>query len=315
MAPVPSFWIFACALIGTLWLLAPRGMPLRWLGLAGWLPLLLNSASHPRDGEIWVTAFDVGQGMAVLIETPHRRLLYDTGPAYSPETDGGNRVILPYLHARGIDKLDGVVVSHNDNDHSGGALSIFEEMPVDWVASSLDFDSRIVRAAPAHRRCVAGQNWEWDGVRFEMLQPEASSYASTKYKPNAHSCTVKVSVGKGGGNASILLAGDIEAVQEAELVNAIPEKLPATVLLAPHHGSGTSSTLPFLQAVKPQIAIFQVGYRNRFGHPKPEVYARYGDLGITRLRNDEAGAIKLQMGDVLSFSEYRLAQPRYWYGK
>ena len=176
----------------------------------------LNSASHPRDGEIWVTAFDVGQGMAVLIETPHRRLLYDTGPAYSPETDGGNRVILPYLHARGIDKLDGVIVSHNDNDHSGGALSIFEEMPIDWVASSLDFDSRIVRAAPAHRRCVAGQNWEWDGVRFEMLQPEASSYASTKYKPNAHSCTVKVSVGKGGGNASILLAGDIEAVQEAE---------------------------------------------------------------------------------------------------
>ena len=315
MAPVPSFWIFACALIGTLWLLAPRGMPLRWLGLAGWLPLLLNSASHPRDGEIWVTAFDVGQGMAVLIETPHRRLLYDTGPAYSPETDGGNRVILPYLHARGIDKLDGVVVSHNDNDHSGGALSIFEEMPVDWVASSLDFDSRIVRAAPAHRRCVAGQNWEWDGVRFEMLQPEASSYASTKYKPNAHSCTVKVSVGKGDGNASILLAGDIEAVQEAELVNAIPEKLPATVLLAPHHGSGTSSTLPFLQAVKPQIAIFQVGYRNRFGHPKPEVYARYGALGITRLRSDEAGAITLQMGDVLSFSAYRLAQPRYWYGR
>lgn len=311
MAPVPSFWIFACALIGALWLLAPRGMPLRWLGLAGWLPLLLNSASHPRDGEIWVTAFDVGQGMAVLVETPHRRLLYDTGPAYSPETDGGNRVILPYLHARGIDKLDGVIVSHNDNDHSGGALSIFEEMPVDWVASSLDFDSRIVRAAPAHRRCVAGQNWKWDGVHFEMLQPEASSYASTKYKPNAHSCTLKVGV----GNASILLAGDIEAVQEAELVNAIPEKLPATVLLAPHHGSGTSSTLPFLQAVKPQIAIFQVGYRNRFGHPKPEVYARYGALGITRLRSDEAGAIKLQMGGVFSFSEYRLAQPRYWYGK
>lgn len=311
MAPVPSFWIFACALIGTLWLLAPRGMPLRLLGLVGWLPLLLNGASHPRDGEIWVTAFDVGQGMAVLIETPHRRLLYDTGPAYSPETNGGNRVILPYLHARGITKLDGVIVSHNDNDHSGGALSLFEEMPVDWVASSLAFDSAIVRAAPAHRRCVAGQNWVWDDVRFEMLQPAASSYESTKYKPNAHSCTVKVSV----GTQSILLAGDIEAVQETELVNGIPEKLPSTVLLAPHHGSGTSSTLPFLQAVNPQIAIFQVGYRNRFRHPKPEVYQRYGDLGIMRLRSDDAGAIAMRMGDLLSFSEYRLARPHYWYGR
>ncbi len=293
MAPIPSFWIFLCALLGTAWLLAPRGAPLRWLGLAGWLPLLVNGTSHPHDGEMWVTAFDVGQGMAVLIETPHRRLLYDTGPAYSPESDGGNRVILPYLHARGIDRLDGVVVSHNDNDHSGGALSIFEEIPVDWVASSLAFDSAIVRAAPAHRRCVAGQSWNWDGVHFEMLQPAASSYQSAKYKPNAHSCTVKISV----GGQSILLAGDIEAVQEAELVGGIPEKLQSTVLLAPHHGSGTSSTLPFLQAVRPQIAIFQVGYRNRFHHPKPEVYERYGELGIARLRSDEGGAIDLHFGE------------------
>ena len=248
--------------------------------------------------------------MAVLVETPHRRLLYDTGPAYSPETDGGNRVILPYLHARGIDKLDGVIVSHNDNDHSGGALSIFEEMPVEWVASSLDFDSRIVRVAPAHRRCVAGQYWEWDGVRFEMLQPEASSYASTKYKPNAHSCTLKVGV----GNASILLAGDMKPCRKPNWSTPYRKNCrPPYCGAAPRQRH--LSTLPFLQAVKPQIAIFQVGYRNRFGHPKPEVYARYGALGITRLRSDEAGAIKLQMGGVFSFSEYRLAQPRYWYGK
>jgi competence protein ComEC len=310
MAPIPPFWIFLCALLGTAWLLAPRGMPLRWLGLAGWLPLLVNGPAHPREGEMWVTAFDVGQGMALLIETPQRRLLYDTGPAYSPESDGGNRVILPYLRARGIDRLDGVIISHNDNDHSGGALSIFEEIPVDWVASSLAFDSAIVRAAPHHRRCVAGQQWLWDDVKFEMLQPAESSYQSTKYKPNAHSCTVKVTL----GTQSILLPGDIEAVQETEMVEGIPEKLPSTVLLAPHHGSGTSSTLPFLRAVQPKLAIFQVGYRNRFHHPKPEVFDRYGDLGIARLRSDEAGAIKLQFDEGVSFSEYRLTQPRYWYG-
>jgi len=313
-APVPSFWIFLCAVIGTGWLLAPRGMPLRYLGFVGWLPLLVNSPTHPRDGEVWMTAFDVGQGMAVLIETPHRRLLYDTGPVYSLESDGGNRVVLPYLHARGIDKLDAVIVSHNDSDHSGGALSVFETLPVDWVASSLAYDSPIVQAAPNHRRCVAGQHWEWDGVHFEMLQPMPSSYESTKYKPNAHSCTVKISVGEGEHGQSIILAGDIEAVQEAEMVNAIPEKLHADVLLAPHHGSSTSSTLPFLQAVQPKIAIFQVGYRNRFHHPKPEVYQRYGDLGVTRLRTDEGGAVTLHLGESISHSEYRLTAHHYWNG-
>lgn len=311
-APIPPFWIFLCALVGTLWLLTPRGMPLRYLGLVGWLPLLLNAPTHPGGGQIWMTAFDVGQGMAVLIETPHRRLLYDTGPVYSLESDGGNRVILPYLHARGIDKLDAVMISHNDNDHSGGALSVFETLPVDWVASSLAYDSPIVHAAPNHRRCVAGQSWDWDGVHFEMLQPMPSSYESTKYKPNAHSCTVKISIGAGEHTQSILLAGDIEAVQEAEMVNAIPEKLRADVLLVPHHGSGTSSTLPFLQAVQPKIAVFQVGYRNRFHHPKPEVYQRYGDLGVMRLRTDEDGAITLHLGEAIDHSAYRMTDRHYW---
>ena len=310
-APVPPPWIFACAMLGTLWLLAPRGLPLRILGMLGWLPLLLNGASQPPDGKVWVTAFDVGQGMGVLIETPHHRLLYDTGPAYSPESDGGNRVILPYLHARGIYRLDGLVISHNDNDHSGGALSIIHELPISWTLSSLAFDSPIVQAAPQHKRCVAGQHWEWDGVSFDILQPSASSYESTKYKPNARSCTLKVTAGE----QSMLLAGDIEAMQEAELVNVIPDKLKATVLLAPHHGSGTSSTLPFLQAVQPQVAIFQVGYRNRFHHPKAEVYERYGALGITRLRSDESGAVKLQLGGGVAVEEFRRAVPRYWFGR
>ena len=136
-APIPPWWAFVAALVGMLWLLAPAGWPVRWLGLGGLLPLALNIATHPRDGEMWVTAFDVGQGMALLIETPHRRLLYDTGPAYSPESDGGNRVILPYLKARGIGKLDAMIVSHSDNDHSGGALSILDEIDVASVSSSL----------------------------------------------------------------------------------------------------------------------------------------------------------------------------------
>ncbi len=256
-----------------------------------------------------VTAFDIGQGMALLVETSQHRLLYDTGPFYSPESDGGSRVILPYLDARGIARLDAVVISHNDNDHSGGALSVFLHMPVGWVKSSLAADSAIVAAAPNHSRCEAGQAWDWDGIHFEILQPAPASYDSDKWKPNARSCMLKVTQGR----HSILLPGDIEAVQEQELLNSAADKLPATVLLAPHHGSGTSSTAPFLQAVHPELALFQVGYRNRFHHPKQEIFARYADFGIKRLRTDESGAITLQFGVGLEFSEYRSEHARYWY--
>lgn len=308
-APIPATWMFAVAMLGTLWLLAPRGWPARWLGLICWLPLLCNQPVHPREGEMTVTAFDVGQGMAILVETAQHRLLYDTGPFYSPESDGGNRVILPYLDARGISRLDAVVISHNDNDHSGGALSIFQHLKVAWVSSSLAADSPIVAAAPNHRRCQAGQAWDWDGIRFEILQPTETSYDSTKWKPNARSCLLKITQGR----HSILLPGDIEAPQEQALLLSAPDKLQATVLLAPHHGSGTSSTAAFLQAVQPELALFQVGYRNRFHHPKPQIFARYADFGIKRLRTDESGAITLQFGAGLEVSEYRSEHARYWY--
>ncbi|HEY0846305.1 MAG TPA: DNA internalization-related competence protein ComEC/Rec2 [Noviherbaspirillum sp.] len=310
-APLPTWWMFAAAMVGTLWLLAPQGWPARWMGAACLMPLFLNVATHPDHGEMWVTVFDVGQGTAVLVETPHRRLLYDTGPAYSTESDGGSRVILPYLKARGIAKLDAVIVSHSDVDHSGGALSILEEIAVDRVSSSLPEAHPIVARSARHQRCEAGQEWAWDDIRFEMLHPAPASYESTKWKPNARSCTLKITI----GTQSILLPGDIEAVQEAELVEIAPDQLRSTVLLAPHHGSGTSSTAPFLDAVQPELAIFQVGYRNRYRHPKAEVFERYGRKGIQRVRTDESGAVEMRFGKRLDISEYRVKHARYWYGR
>ncbi len=310
-APVPSWWMFVLALIGTLWMLAPRGWPARYLGLLTWLPLVLNVPTHPRAGEMWVTAFDVGQGMALLIETEQHRFLYDTGPFYSPESDGGNRVILPYLRARGINQLDGMMISHSDMDHAGGALSIMKEIRIARVSSSLPRNHPIVSAAFHHEPCIAGQSWHWDGADFEILHPTATSYASAKSKPNARSCTLKITL----NGLSILLPGDIEAVQEAELVEGVKDKLAANVLLAPHHGSGTSSTLPFLQAVQPQIVLFQVGYRNRYRHPKAEIFERYGELGIARYRSDDAGAISLRFGSGIEVTEYRSEHARYWYGR
>jgi competence protein ComEC len=310
-APAPPWWLFVLALVGTLWMLAPRGWPHRWAGAAAWLPLFTQLPAHPPAGQFSVTAFDVGQGMALLLETSGHRLLYDTGPLYSADSNGGNRVIAPYLKARGIAALDGMIVTHSDSDHAGGALALLEAVRVGWVSSSLWLNHPIVRAAGVHSRCVAGQRWRWDGVDFEMLQPSAASYGDPALKANARGCTLHVSA----GGRSMLLAADIEAAQEAQLVLGARDKLRADVLLAPHHGSGTSSTPAFLLAVRPSVGIFQVGYRNRYHHPKKEVYERYGELGIERFRTDESGAVTLEFGDAVHVAEYRREHARYWYGR
>ncbi len=310
-APAPVPWVFCFALAGTVWMLAPRGWPRRWAGLAAWLPLLAGLPSRPEHGEIAVTAFDVGQGMALLIETAGHRLLYDAGPQYSPESNGGNRVIGPYLKARGIDRLDGMVITHSDTDHAGGALAVMQAVKVGWVASSLWDTHPIVDAAAVHSRCVAGQRWNWDGVQFEMLQPTPASYDNPALKPNARGCTLHISA----GGHSMLLAADIEAAQEAQLVQGSADKLRADVLLAPHHGSGTSSTPAFLRAVRPALGVFQVGYRNRYRHPKAEVFERYREMGIGRMRTDESGAIIMRFGVRIEASAYRSEHARYWYGQ
>ncbi|RSZ55935.1 DNA internalization-related competence protein ComEC/Rec2 [Massilia atriviolacea] len=310
-APTPEPWLFVFAAIGTVWMLAPRGWPHRWTGLAAWLPLLTAQPTHPPPGEVAVTAFDVGQGMALLIETSGHRLLYDTGPAYTPESNGANRVVLPYLKGRGIGYLDGVIVSHSDIDHAGGGRTLLDAIGVGWVASSLWYDHPIVKAAPRHVRCSGGQRWTWDGVRFEMLHPSAASYDDPGLKPNARGCVLRITA----GDHAILLAGDIEAAQEAQLVAGSAPLLRAHVLLAPHHGSGTSSTPGFLAAVQPTLVLFQVGYRNRYRHPKSEVVERYERMGIERLRTDESGAVMLDSGTGFRPVEYRRVHARYWHGK
>ena len=205
-----------------------------------------------------------------------------------------------------------MIVTHSDADHSGGALAILESVRTDWVLSSLGEGHPIAKAAPLHRHCEAGQKWQWDGVRFEMLHPTAESYANHALKPNARGCTLMIRAGA----YAILLPADIEAAQEAELVARDGDALRANVLLVPHHGSGTSSTPPFLQAVQPQTAIFQLGYRNRYHHPRADVVERYRQLGASLDRTDESGAILLQLGqNDITVTKYREEHARYWYGR
>ena len=304
-APRPQGLSFAMAVAGTLWLLAPRGWPLRWVGMFAWLPMLMARPTAPAEG-FWLTAFDIGQGNALLIETANHRLLYDTGPAYSGESDGASRVLLPYLRARGISQLDGLIISHSDIDHAGGAASVLEGVRVGWSRSSLATDHPLLGQMPSHTPCRAGQSWQWDGVQFEMLHPD-DGYAEAA-RPNARSCTLRIRYRE----HAVLLTGDIEAPQERALLERNVRDLQASVLLAPHHGSGTSSTPEFLAAVSPQLALFQVGYRNRYRHPKAEVLERYLQRGIQTLRTDRDGAVSVRIGDQITFSSHRCEYRRYW---
>ncbi|HEY7986702.1 MAG TPA: DNA internalization-related competence protein ComEC/Rec2 [Methylophilaceae bacterium] len=306
---IPPWWALIFAMLGTLWILLPRGFSARWLGLIYCAPLFLVVPETPAIGSMKIAVLDVGQGLSVVVQTAHHALLYDTGPSYSADADSGNRIIVPYLRAAGISHLDGMMVTHNDNDHSGGAISVLQEVPVGWFASSLPADHAIVAVAPQPRRCYAGQQWQWDGVSFEMLHPTWQSYDIEKLKDNDRGCVLKVTSRFG----TLLLPADIESPSEQMLVETQPDALIADVLVVPHHGSKTSSTPDFIAHVHPLIAIFTTGYRNRFGHPKPEIVERYKDSGSRMYRSDQDGAILLDFGvKGISANAWRKTAHRYW---
>ncbi|MGH8751834.1 MAG: DNA internalization-related competence protein ComEC/Rec2 [Burkholderiales bacterium] len=305
----PPLWAAVAGVAGIIWMLLPRGFPARWLGAAGLLPLFLFAPATPEPGAMQITVLDVGQGLAVVARTQNHALLYDTGPAFSSETDSGNRIIVPYLRAAGIRQLDGVIVTHADADHSGGAISVLDSLPVDWLASSLPAEHPIQIHARRSLSCYAGQSWEWDGVRFEILHPDLASYQNDKIKTNARGCVLKITSRHG----SVLLPADIEKKSEDELLQRASEKLQADVLIAPHHGSKTSSTGIFLEQVKPKTVIFTVGYRNPFGHPKAEVVERYKSLGSKIYRSDLDGALTLDFdARGITTRAYRAERRRYW---
>lgn len=305
----PPWWAVPLSLLGMAWVLAPRGVPARWLGLLAFLPLMWVKAPGPTPGEIWVDVLDVGQGLSVLVRTHRHALLYDAGPAFSSETDAGSRVVVPFLRAEGVERLDGFIVTHDDNDHSGGAASVLQAVPVDWVASSLPPDAPPIALASRRMRCYAGQTWEWDAVRFVVLHPDWQSYNLTELRDNARGCVVKLESPFG----SVLLPADIELASETTLVGAQPQALRADVLVAPHHGSGTSSSAAFLAQVRPKLVVIPVGYRNRFGHPKPEVVARYEAIRSRILRSDRDGAVAVRLTEAGLMAEgYRDRYRRYW---
>ncbi len=300
---VPPAWTVALALAGAAWMLAPRGVPWRCCGLALAAPAFFLPPPAPAAGEAWISTLDVGQGLAVLVRTAGRSLLYDAGPSYGPEADSGGRVVVPLLRAAGIAQLDAMVLSHEDGDHLGGALTVLETLEVGSLASSLPRNHALNALVPVPTRCTAGTRWEWDGVRFEFLHPGAGWESARR---NNQSCVLRVAT-EGG---SMLLTGDIERVVELHLLR---EDIKAEVLLVPHHGSRTSSSEEFIRAVAPRFAVVPAGYRNRFGHPVREVLERYRGAGIEVLRTDLDGAVEVLLrNDSVQVRAERARRPRYW---
>jgi competence protein ComEC len=295
---------------GVLWLLAPRGIPSRWLGLVLFVPALMAAPPRPAPGEAWLTTLDVGQGLAVLVRTAGHTLLYDAGPTYGTESDSGERIIVPTLRAVGALRLDAMVVTHNDSDHSGGALSVLQGAEVLDFISSLAPGNPIVSAARNPRPCIRGDRWTWDGVAFEVLHPARADYADASLRTNNLSCVLRVTTSRG----AMLLTGDIEKAAEALLVQREGAALRSEVLLAPHHGSRTSSTAEFIAAVRPGLLVVPAGYRNRFGHPRADVLARYDAAGTRVLRTDLDGAVTVSFAaDGLRAFGERSVRPRYWH--
>jgi competence protein ComEC len=303
-------WAALLAIAGVLWLLLPRGLPQRWLGFLLLLPMLLTKPEALREGELAVSVLDVGQGLAVVLKTAGHAMLYDAGPRFNAQSDAGARIVVPHLRGQGIQHLDGLVLSHDDVDHTGGADAVLAQVPTQWLLDSFAYEAN---DGPRQMRCHAGQRWQWDGVRFEVLSPTLQSYQDAELSDNNRSCVIKVSSAHG----SVLLTGDIEKEVEMALLEANQDALGSDVLVVPHHGSKTSSTPQFLEAVAARRAVMTVGYLNRFKHPKPSILQRYQDGGTQVYRSDYHGALEFCFcgESALQALAWRQTRPRYWQDK
>lgn len=302
--PSPPVWALLPAIVGAAWLLTPRGWPSRAVGMLWLLPLAALPVSRPVAGDAWFSLLDVGQGLAAVVQTRGHVLVYDTGAGFTDDFDAGAAVVVPFLRSRGVTHIDMLVISHGDNDHIGGSRALRDTFAVAGVITSVP--EKLMDAQP--RRCNEDLTWTWDDVQFRIVSVTGSRFVTG----NNASCVLQVSTASG----SVLLPGDIEKGAEAWLVKHRKPALVSDILVAPHHGSNTSSTAEFIAAVDPRHVLFPIGYRNRYGFPRPQVTSRYRDAGVTMLDSSRHGAITFHLDatqEPLLLDTYRQSARRYWH--
>ena len=282
--------------IGSVWLLAPAGMPGRWLGASLLVPALCYRPAPPEVGTFRAVVLDVGQGLSLLIQTRQHALLFDTGAAE------GGRWVLPQLQGLGIRQLDILLLSHNDKDHDGAAADIVAAMPVRQLL--VGQQATLQQQGLLGRLCQRGQSWVWDGIRFDVLWPPAGASLPDD---NSHSCVLRVA----SWRHALLVTGDAPMAVEERLVEDYGRQLHSSVLLPGHHGSRTSTSVRWLQTVAPQLSVLSLGFLNRYRHPHPRVLQALQQQGLV-LRTDADGLLTLTLGDALQFDCYRRQAARYW---
>lgn len=298
---IPNPGIFILTLCGCLLLLLPAGVAGRYLGLIWMLPLLLYQPTTPALGEYWLSLLDVGQGLAVVVQTHAHVLVFDAGPKFNPESDMGENVVAPYLNTRYVKKVDMLVISHGDNDHIGGAQSLSKHFPI--VAIRTSVPDKLPSAVT--QLCLRGEHWQWDKVSFGFIYPTKDNLNLN----NDSSCVLRVD----NGAHAVLLPGDIEKYAEKQILSQDQALLAATILIAPHHGSKSSGIAKFIAATHPQYVLYGVGYRNRYHFPNRSVVASYEALQA--LQNDTAkgGEIEMKIGHGIQGPRlYRVIHRHYW---
>jgi len=284
--PEHSVAALAGLLFSVLVILLPAGLQVRKLALIGLLVFFFPQHAELHQGEFRVILLDVGQGLSAIIKTGQHTLLFDTGARYSNKFNAGDAVILPVLKSLSINTLDKLLISHGDNDHSGGIDAVLAGINVQQLMTNEDISNNKI-TGNALIACAAGQQWDWEGVTFRILHPENSGERSG----NNASCVLQVKSAYG----SILLPADIEKESEHEIISRYPGDLTSSLLVAPHHGSKTSSSEAFLQAVSPQLVLIPAGWMNRYKHPSEVVVDRLSDRGIRLLSTGECGSIDIRV--------------------
>ena len=307
----------AIGLVGVGLLLLPRGVPGRWLGGLALVAVLFPARGTPPP--LRLTLLDVGQGLAVVVETANHTLVYDTGPRFGERFNAGAGIVAPYLKMRGLRRIDALVVSHGDGDHAGGLEGLLASLPADRVYYGelrSGLESNIAGAMPSHDwlRCERGHQWQWDGLSFELWaysEPAEPAGTATKRAANNQSCILTIAL----HDQQILLPGDIEQAVEHKMLadNRLPAEV--SVVVAPHHGSGTSSSEAWVARLRPEYVLYSAGFNNRYGHPHSAVQARYRHYGSQPLSTADSGAIQLtwRQGEALDIVTWRERQKRYWF--
>ncbi len=301
---IPENGYFIIVLAGILLMLSPKGLPGRWLGLFTFLPLFFYNQPRLPEKTIGLTLLDVGQGLSAIVQTRHHTLVFDTGAKFSNRLDMGKAAVIPYLQTQNIRNIDTLIVSHQDNDHMGGAHSILNTLRVQKILTSVPqhFPQSLTEA------CHRGQNWVWDGVIFQILYP----IKGAPYVGNNSSCTLQIKLGK----HAVLLTGDLEKKGESQLLKLDGNRLSSTLLIAGHHGSLTSSTWPFVQQVNPSYVLFSSGYLNPYRFPHPTVVSRFQKIGSRIENTAQSGGLYFEINEqdgIIKKIRFREKLKKYWH--